>query len=220
MKYYTEYKTIKAKAKRETTKRIRQRCSEVRNDWDKFRETWLYRDYLTANQKTKTKAEQQRIIIDKITKEETKHFEGFVKLCDQIAQAEPVRYIRIHVEWISSRTWGSNPHAELWTSDGYYTGRASGCGYDKLSAATAEALNQSKGVLKFLYNNWEKALRKNKDATLRDVLGYGSGYSRPYFEGGVGYSCHHSILQRLGFVGTWNEGRSWDCMEYNLKGAK
>ena len=218
MRFYNDYKAIKAKAKTETTNRIRTRCSEVRNDWDKFRESWLYREYLTNRQKTKTKAEQQKLIIAKIKAEETKRLGAFVELCDQIAQAEPVNYIRVHVDWVNSRTWGSNPHAELWTTDGYYTGRASGCGYDKLSAATAEAFNQSKGLLKYLYNKWEKALRKEKTATLRSVLGYGSGYSRPYFEGGVGYSCHHSILQGLGFVGTWNEGRSWDCMEYNFKG--
>lgn len=52
--------------------------------------------------------------------------------------------INISVNWNKSRTWGMNPHAECWvyfedaeygTRSTYSEGRASGCGYDKRSAA-------------------------------------------------------------------------------------
>lgn len=56
--------------------------------------------------------------------------------------------INVRVSWRKSRTWGSNPHAEAYVC--YETpggsldsalgeGRASGCGYDKRSAAVQEA---------------------------------------------------------------------------------
>ena len=56
--------------------------------------------------------------------------------------------INISVNWTKSRTWGANPHAECWlcfedaeygTRSAYSEGRASGCGYDKRSAAVQEA---------------------------------------------------------------------------------
>lgn len=56
--------------------------------------------------------------------------------------------ITILVNWIRSRMWGSNPHAECWlcfedaeygTRSAYSEGHASGCGYDKRSAAIQQA---------------------------------------------------------------------------------
>ena len=56
--------------------------------------------------------------------------------------------IVISVNWTKSRTWGSNPYAECrfyfedaehGTRGAYSEGRASGCGYDKRSAAVQEA---------------------------------------------------------------------------------
>lgn len=214
MKHYTEYKAIKQKAKNETRKSISKRCGQVRTDWDNFRTSWAYRDYLTKRQKEKPTGEQKRIIIDKIKKEENKRLAAFLEKCDNIAKAEELTSVIISVEWVRSHTWGMNPHAQIWTNDGYYVGSASGCGYDKLSAAVGEALNKSPAVLRALYDKYEQELRKNKSATLRDSLGYGSGYSSPYFEGGVGYSCHRSIFDKLGAKSnTWNEGRTYDHME-------
>ena len=56
--------------------------------------------------------------------------------------------IHLSVNWNRSRVWGSNPHAEcrIYFEDAEYgtrsafsDGRASGCGYDKRSAAVQEA---------------------------------------------------------------------------------
>lgn len=58
--------------------------------------------------------------------------------------------INIIVNWSRSRTWGMNPHAEAWvcfedpeygTRSAYGEDRASGCGYDKRSAAMSGALS-------------------------------------------------------------------------------
>lgn len=217
MKNYAEYKSIKAKAKAKAKKRIASNKKEIFTNWENFKNTWIYREYLTQRQKQKTQTEQKKIIFEKLKKEEDKRLEDFLSKCDQIAKAETLTHITIKIEWVRSKTWGFNPHAELWTNDGYYVGSASGCGYDKRSAATAEALNKSLSCLKLIYNAYEKALRKDKNISLRDAVGYGSGYDTPYFEGGVGYSCHDSIFRKLGAkTHTWQEGKTWDYMEYSF----
>lgn len=57
--------------------------------------------------------------------------------------------INICVNWSRNRTWGMNPHAEVWvcfsdekygTRSAFSEGSASGYGYDKRSAAVGEAL--------------------------------------------------------------------------------
>lgn len=129
---------------------------------------------------------------------------------DRISAAPDLEFITANMEWRPSRTWGHNPHVEACTNECQrFTGTASGCGYDKASAALAEALNASPAVLKMLYTAAENALaagqtftRYNNDGavTWRDVLGYGSGYSiLPYFEGGVGVSCFETIFSRCGY---------------------
>lgn len=79
---------------------------------------------------------------------------------DRIAQAPELVEINIITEWVKSRTWGHNPHAtaRVITKDGgtIYTGKASGCGYDKYSAAVTEALNQSDSVKKAIIENLNK----------------------------------------------------------------
>ena len=92
---------------------------------------------------------------------------------------------------------------------GTFTGTASGCGYDKESAAVAEALNKCDSVLQLLYTYKENALAagesdESKTASCGrsngSIIGYGAGYGAiPYFEGGVGVSCFWSILKKCGF---------------------
>lgn len=125
------------------------------------------------------------------------------------AAAGDLELLTVSVEWRKSRTWGANPTATAYIyGENAHTGTASGCGYDKESAAVAEALNQSPAVMKVLYQAAERALKDGKSFTRfsngnvhwGDVLGYGSGYAIvPYFEGGVGVSCFWSILRDCGY---------------------
>lgn len=130
--------------------------------------------------------------------------------------------VSISVEWSKNRTWGANPTATARTSDGVFYGHASGCGYDKESAAVAEALNQSPAVMRMLYTAAENAMKSGKAPTKtgnsscvswRDILGYGSGYSLlPYFEGGVGVSCFWSIFKVCGYdCRSAGSGKMFDC---------
>lgn len=125
------------------------------------------------------------------------------------ANAPRLVWCQITVEWVKEPYWGNNPHVTATAANMTTYGRASGCGYDKQSAAVAEALNANPAVLRVLYEAAEKALAygirperySNGNCTWRDVLGYGSGYSLlPYFESGVGVSCFWEILKKCGFV--------------------
>lgn len=115
-----------------------------------------------------------------------------------------INFINIQICWVKNPSWGSNPHAKV---DIYYsnntceclTGRASGCGYDKESAAVAQALNKSIIIKYLLIQNLKMyQLSSLKEAAKNHKLGYGSGYGiLPYFEGGVGQSCLNDILLKL-----------------------
>lgn len=116
-----------------------------------------------------------------------------------------INKIVITVEWKKSRTWGNNPHAEVkvfYNNNQIetFTGSASGCGYDKRSAATSEALDKCELLKALLYKAENKRLKDKNGATRRDFLGYGSGYGAiPHFEGGVGFRSHETILNNLNF---------------------
>ena len=116
-----------------------------------------------------------------------------------------INKIVIAIEWKKSRTWGNNPFCEVkvfYNNNQIetFTGSASGCGYDKRSAATAEALDKCELLKALLYKAENKRLKDKNGATRRESLGYGSGYGAlPYFEGGVGFRSHETILNNLNF---------------------
>ena len=102
----------------------------------------------------------------------------------------------INITWKRNNTWGWNPHAECvvdYRSSTY--GTASGCGYDKTSAAIAEALNASNPVMTALYNFVNEG-------------GYVYGINSPekykwicapYFEGGCGVNTIITAFQAMGY---------------------
>ena len=82
--------------------------------------------------------------------------------------------------------------------DGKYTG---GWGYDKLSTAIAEVLNQYNPLMKLMYEYINNKMFEEGSLTINNhkVLGYGSGYGiLPYFENGVGVSSFYKIFDNLG----------------------
>lgn len=160
--------------------------------------------------------------------ENNKYLQEALKKMKIAENAEELTYIKINVDWVRNRTWGRNPKVELWTNCGYYTGSASGCGYDKESAAVAEALNQSAEVKKAFYTLAEKMLEEVGEiahtseyarTSWRNSIGYGSGYSiLPYFEGGVGVNCFAYIFEKMGY--NWENtgsGKTWDCYHVRIK---
>lgn len=101
------------------------------------------------------------------------------------------------IRWVRNSTWGWNPHAELCIGGETFTGRASGCGYDKASAAMADALNACQAIMRALYAKEEE---RPERVTRREWIGYGSGYGiLPAFEGGVGVRSLCDVLIACGF---------------------
>lgn len=101
------------------------------------------------------------------------------------------------IRWVRNSTWGWNPHSELYICGETFTGRASGCGYDKASAAMAEALNACPAIMRVLYAKEDK---RPEGVTRREWIGYGSGYGvLPAFEGGVGVRTLCDVLVSCGF---------------------
>ena len=116
-----------------------------------------------------------------------------------------INKIVIAIEWKKSRTWGNNPYCEIkvfYNNNQIetFTGSASGCGYDKRSAATAQAFDNCEALKALLYKAENKRLKNHSEVTRRDFIGYGSGNSSiPHFEGGVGFRSHETILNNLNF---------------------
>lgn len=195
------YELLKRKAIEEKDQELKKELNYLREDNNYLLErelTQLRIDQLKSGEITKEKAIE--IASKKIVKTNKKEQENKLKHIADVEKAKDINYITIMVEWKSNRTWGANPSAIVRTSEGTTTGTASGCGYDKESAAIAEAFNKNKSILKLIYERKEQALKDNYNISSHEAIGYGSGYGAvPYYEGGVGTSCFESILKDLGF---------------------
>ena len=147
-----------------------------------------------------TKDKAIELASKKAIKEIDKQVEKDLYKIGAIERAKDVSTISVLVEWKANRTWGANPTATVRTLYKTSKGTASGCGYDKESAAIAYAFNDDLDILKILYIMKEKALASNKNISSHEACGYGAGYGvLPYFEGGVGVSCFIRILKDNGF---------------------
>ena len=94
-----------------------------------------------------------------------------------------------------------------------WRGFASGCGYDKRTAAIAEAANQSNRILHILAEKKERELQNGKTGANRDLVGYGSGSgcsAIPYFEGGVGISSYRIMFENCGYEWKDYSGEKYD----------
>ena len=169
--------------------------------WDAYKNGKI--DRATANAAAQKRAE--RTCIRRADAEINK-----VKYAETVPTPEDV-YIRI--TYTKNRTWGSNPHAEVETTDGtaikHTYGTATGSGYDKTSAAVAYALNANPGIMRALYEKEEQRLSDGSEKSRRDYIGYGSGYNvLPCFEGGVGMPAICKILESIGYNVTSSEDGS------------
>ena len=155
------------------------------------------------------------------TKEYQKDTDKNIEFLHRIENGGTLEEISIVVEWYKSCVWGYNPTATAtikWIDNNgnyqyiRYTGHASGCGYDKGSAAVADALNQSVAVRAMLckYAN-RRYTREVK--TGGAAICYGCGYAAiPYFEGGVGVGCFRKAFELCGYA--WNENTAAKNTDY------
>ena len=196
LKYLDEYETIQQKE--DYIKRHRYNKKPLEALYNKNQAT-------TDTQKIKVLKDLIKSYYEKFLNKDIADIENAEVLLNSDLK---INKILITIEWVKSRTWGNNPHAEVkvfYNNNQIetYTGSASGCGYDKRSAATAQAFNKCEALKALLYKAENKRLKDKNGVTRRDFLGYGSGYgSLPYFEGGVGFRSHETILNNLNFKTT------------------
>lgn len=144
-----------------------------------------------------------------------------LELLKQIEEAKAPKEITIHVDWVKNAYWGNNPYATVADDKRRYFGSASGCGYDKRSAAIAEAFNQSCSILKVLCDKKEMELQAGKTGTNGSLIGYGSGYSAiPKFEGGVGAESFRWIFENCGYEWKDYSGEKYDIYIITKKEEK
>lgn len=169
--------------------------------------------------------------IKRAFKEVEKYTAAKMEKITRAESAPAVVSVSISVEWARSRTWGANPTAEAVIEDanGHIyrgTGHASGCGYDKESAAVASALNGSSSIIKMLLDKKESALESMEatgktNESNRDFIAYGAGYGAiPYFEGGVGMSSLESVFNACGLrLVNQTHGKMYDHYYFEVKEA-
>lgn len=110
----------------------------------------------------------------------------------EVEEVETPAAVSIVVEWHKSKTWGMNPCARVAAERVATYGSASGCGYDKESAAIASAFNQNPEILKILYDHAEAGGTFPYGVNVRAGL--------PSFDGGCGVSCFYSIFEACGYT--------------------
>nr|DAU29373.1 MAG TPA: hypothetical protein [Caudoviricetes sp.] len=156
--------------------------------WEQYQKKWISYNELIEYTNKRIRRKYKKKLQEKM---ET------IASCEK---AEMPGTISILVEWKKSSVWGYNPHATVEIGNARFTGYASGCGYDKESAAGDAALNQSYKMQKILFEMKETALQAGAKSDNHNIIGHGAGYSAtPYFEGGVGMSCFINILQKAGY---------------------
>lgn len=119
-------------------------CFDAENNCYRLKEgvRWVAAGHVV----TEVDVEDRRVYFQKTLQKTIARWEERLDAADK---AGKLIEINIRVEWSNSRMYGANPHACAWlcyedpkygSNTGIGTGSASGCGYDKRSAAVDEAL--------------------------------------------------------------------------------
>lgn len=118
---------------------------------------------------------------------------------ESVEAAKEVMAGSVIVEWRKSNMWGWNPTATLNINyeRANTTGKAGGCGYDKLSAAMAEAFNKSPEVMRILYKHAEEGRAFPYSVHVHAGI--------PSFDGGCGASCFEKVFSECGYKFSWLE---------------
>lgn len=182
---------------------------------------WYQKDRLTAAQYNHLKNGNlkrfKELVKKQIEKEEAKKQivknDCLLKIQD-MKKAGSLKYLKIIVEWSRSQTWGCIPHVEAWAQYAnigtlYNTGSASGCGYDKESAAVASAIDDI--IKPFILKHFN---------TLKDPAVYGVCNYGLCFEGGVGMSCFLKAFKACGYEVQESHGKTFDSYIIVKKGLK
>lgn len=215
------YNNIRAQIKAESNKHMQDQISYMK-DSENTLEHWSTRTRWNQYQQGIINHEQVAEYAEKrIRKTFEKQAIRFLSRLNAAEKAPDVVSVEISVEWTKSRVWGYNPQARVrvYMNGGWeeYTGAASGCGYDKESAAVAEALDKCPSIIKMLCDKKEAAILDSATPSAgsrsnEKYIHYGAGYGAiPYFEGGVGMSSLRGVFEACGYkLETESHGKSYD----------
>ena len=162
--------------------------------------SWYLKRYTTEKtlESIKNTAPEEKPAADILAKMKAKKSREAAKLTaarlEKLAAAEKAatpEYITVSVEWTRSRTWGANPHATVTGRHIATRDSASGCGYDKESAAIAGAMNQNSEIMRILYDHAETG--EPFPYSVHTFAGL------PSFDGGCGVSCFRSVFEACGY---------------------
>lgn len=175
-------------------------------------DSWYYRDMMTpAALKAAQALDGAALLPDAVKVKMLARFnrgnekDRAAKL-EKLARAEYAslpRSVSVSVEWHKSAMWGYNPAAQVRAWNTVTTGTASGCGYDKESAAIASAMNNNPEIMRILYEHAEKGLPFAYSVHTFAGL--------PSFDGGCGVSCFRSVFDGCGYE--WRDvahGKAYD----------
>ena len=167
---------------------------------------------MTERQTKKPIKEQKELLTKKALKKINKKYQDKFDYIKKLEQTEPAKKIEIVVSWSNGSCygWQAKARARFETASrwaGVESSLTSGCGYDKRSTATANALNQIKPLFVLIADKLEKLPKKQIKTYLtraagRDFIGYGFdfwGGAFGSFSYGVGFECHRDNLKKLGF---------------------
>ena len=130
-------------------------------------------------------------MIKKAERKNAKNTAERIAKIEAAENAEDVNSITINVEYYRSRTWGWNPTATVIGRYDYTHGSASGCGYDKTSAAMSYAMNDSPEVMRILYKHAEAG--ETFPYSVHTFAGV------PSFDGGCGVTCFYAVFEACGY---------------------
>lgn len=129
------------------------------------------------------------------------------KRLNKLAAAEAVELpdgVSITVEWKKSRAWNANPYATVYAAFTVTEDSASGCGYDKESAAIAGAFNDNPEVMAIIYTAVEAGVKPGYSVS--------DSFGLPYFDGGRGVECFYKVFENCGYQFKRTAGgRNFDC---------
>lgn len=181
--------------------------------------SWYYRDQTTPKTFAALKATNpdekpaadilDRIKAKKARQEAKRTAERLAKLtAAEAAAVAPA--VDISVEFYRSRTWGWNPHVTIRARATVTEDSASGCGYDKESAAIAGAMNANPEIMRILYDHAETG--EPFPYSVHTFAGL------PSFDGGCGVSCFRDVFEACGYE--WRQvasGKTFNAYTITLK---
>ena len=178
--------------------------------------SWQFRDRMTpatlqAMKNTDPDTIPPAELLEKINKkrarEEAKNTAARLEKLAAAERAATPEYIAVSVEWVRSRTWGANPHATVTGAQRRTFGTASGCGYDKESAAIASAMNENPEIMRIIYDHAEQG--EPFPYSVHTFAGV------PSFDGGCGVSCFRAVFESCGYE--WHDnGRGSMFAAYSI----